>query len=515
MAVTSGSQPIPPYAGRREWTALAILTAPVLLMSIDLTVLSVAVPNLSQDLEPTGNQLLWIIDVYGIFLAGLLILMGSIGDRIGRRRLLMIGAVAFGAASALAAFAWTAEVLIVARALLGVGGATLMPSTLSLIRNIFKDPRQRRTAVAIWTAGFAGGVGLGPVVGGTLLEHFAWGSVFLINLPVMVLLLIVGPLVLPESKDPSPAPFDFLSSALLIGAILLGVYGLKHAGDNEWAAESWLWISAGILLGVLVAVRLLRARAPMIDLRLFRSLPFSVSVLANMAGIFALTSLLYFFPQYVQIVLGKSPLESGLWALPIAGGAIIGALIAPTISKKVPIAWLIGIGFAIAAVGFVVMSTLGTSEAFNIALIGGFLLGFGIGLEDPLTNDVIIGSAPPQKVGAAAGIGETGYELGAALGTATLGTLGTAMYRSNLEDRIPDETPNEVTQAASETLGAAAQLADLLPPEFAGTYLETVHRSFTDAMTDTFTTAAIVIGITAVFASVTLLLARPKAQDGS
>ena len=485
-------------AGAREWWALVVLTVPVLLMSIDLTVLSMAVPHLSRDLAPSGNQLLWIIDVYGVFLAGLLILMGSLGDRIGRRRLLLIGSVAFGAASVLAAFAWSPEVLIAARALLGIGGATLMPSTLSLIRTAFEEPAQRRRAISVWMAAFAGGAGLGPVVGGLLLEHFWWGSVFLINVPIMALLLIVGPMLLPESKNPRPGPFDLLSVVMLIAAILAVILGFKDAGKEGWGLVPIAWILAGLAVAALFTHRQRRLAHPLIDITLFRSLPFSVAVLANVAGVFAMTGMLYFFPQYVQIVLERSPLEAGLWSLPLAVGGIVGALTAPVIAQRLSMGWVIGLGLITAASGYLVLSLLGVDDAMLLAFLGGALLGGGVGVADTLTNDVIIGTAPADKAGAAAGISETAYELGGALGTAVLGSIGASLYSTHVMDNLPAGTPWGVPGPASETLGAAAEVAAALPPDLAGPFTAIVNDAFVGAMTQTFFTAAVIVAIAAL-----------------
>ncbi|UWF78414.1 MULTISPECIES: MFS transporter [Microbacterium] len=503
-----------PRAGAREWAALAALTVPVLLMSIDLTVLAIAIPELSEDLAPTGTQLLWIVDIYGFFLAALLVLMGNIGDRIGRRRLLLIGAVAFGLASVLAAFAWSAEVLIAARALLGIGGATLMPSTLALIRNIFTDPAQRRRAVSVWVAAFAGGAGLGPVVGGLLLENFWWGSVFLINVPVMLALLIAAPLLIPEFRNPAPGRFDLLSAGLLMAAMLPGVYGLKHAAEYGWDLPAILWLTTGLALGVVFTLRQRRLTDPLIDVALFRSLPFSVAVIANIAGVFALTALLYFLPQYLQLILGHSPLLAGLWALPVAVGAIVGSLLAATIARVVRPGWLIGGGLIVAAGGYLTLSALDLDGTAWVAFTGGALIGAGIGIADTVSNDVIVGTAPPERAGAAAGISETAYELGGALGTAILGALGTSLYRTEVRAGLPDTTPPQIGDAVTETLGAAVATAQQLPADLAETLLGIVRPAFTDAMTTAFTTAAIIVTIIGIGAAATLAQNRTTSTQG-
>ncbi|MCA1185967.1 MULTISPECIES: MFS transporter [unclassified Saccharopolyspora] len=512
MRAGEGTETGWPIAGRRWW-ALGVLTVPVLLMSVDLTVLSLAVPHLSQDLAPSGTQLLWIIDIYGVFLAGLLILMGAWGDRIGRRRLLLIGSAAFGVASVLAAFAWSPEVLILARALLGVGGATLMPSTLSLIRSVFQDATERRRAISVWMAVFAGGAGLGPVIGGVLLEHFWWGSVFLINVPIMIVLLIIGPVLLPESKDPRPGPFDVLSVILLIAAILAVIFGFKDAGKQGWSFVSIAWILGGILIAWTFTYRQRTLTHPLIDITLFRSLPFTVAVLANVAGVFAMTGVLYFFPQYVQVVLQRSPLEAGLWSLPLAAGAILGSLAAPSVARALSMGWVIGFGLATAACGYLVLSFLGGNEAMLLSFTGGAFLGLGVGVADTLTNDVIIGTAPADKAGAAAGISETAYELGGAMGTAVLGSVGASLYTGTVAQNLAGELPDEVVGPASETVGAASGIATTLPPESAAPFMAVVSDAFVGAMTHTFFAAAVIVALAALGAVLALRKHRSTTQS--
>ncbi len=506
------SVPVPHRAGARQWAALAALTVPVLLMSIDLTVLSIAIPELSEDLTPSGTQLLWIVDIYGFFLAALLVLMGNIGDRIGRRKLLLIGAVAFGAASTLAAFAWSPEVLIAARALLGIGAATLMPSTLALIRNIFLDPVQRRRAVAVWVAAFAGGAGLGPVVGGGLLEHFWWGSVFLINVPVMIALVIAALLLVPEFRNPEPGPFDMLSAGLLIAAMLITVYGLKDTAESGWSLIPLLWIAAGLALAVVFLLRQRRLADPLIDVSLFRSLPFSTAVLANVAGVFALAGLLYYLPQHLQLVLGYTPLTAGLWALPIAAGAILGSLVAASLARSVGASWLVGGGLFMAASGYLILAALDLDGMAWIAFTGGALVGAGIGIADTVSNEIIIGTAPPEKAGAAAGISETAYELGGALGTAILGALGASVYRAEVVDALPADTPSEVSHLLTETLGGALAVLQGLPAGMAASLSGIVRRAFTDAMSIAFTAAAVVVAVIAALAATAL--AQHRASSG-
>jgi MFS transporter, DHA2 family, multidrug resistance protein len=306
---------IAPRAGRREWIGLAVLALATVLYSVDLTVLHLAVPALSADLQPSSVQLLWIVDIYGFLLAGSLLTMGTLGDRIGRRRLLMIGAAAFGAASVLAAFSTSAEVLIAARGLLGVAGATLAPSTLSLIRTMFRDPRQRTLAVGVWVTSFSAGAVVGPPLGGLLLEFFWWGSVFLMAVPVMALLLVLAPVLLPEYRDPQARRFDLLSAATSLAAVLAVTYGFKEVVQDGFGSLPALSIVAGLVPGLVFVQRQRRLADPLIDLGLFRMQAFSTALVAYLLVTFVQHATFLFIFQYLQLVLGLSPLQAALWAM--------------------------------------------------------------------------------------------------------------------------------------------------------------------------------------------------------
>lgn len=310
-----------------RWLALSVLVLAVLLVAVDATVLGLATPYISEDLEPSGTQLLWIGDVYSFVIAGLLVSMGSLGDRIGRKRILLVGATAFGAISVLNAYATTPELMILARALLGVAGATLMPATLALIRNLFHDPRERSLAVGIWGATASAGTAVGPIAGGFLLEHFWWGSVFLINLPVMAVLVLVGIRTLPESRNPDPGPWDLVSVVLsLVGMIAL-VYAVKEAATHgfTWLTPATGLLGAGALYGFVH--RQLTMPAPLLDMRLFRRRGFSGAVLADLLTVLGMSGLVFFLSQYLQLVQGRSPFEAGLAELPAAVGAVAAGLV--------------------------------------------------------------------------------------------------------------------------------------------------------------------------------------------
>jgi DHA2 family multidrug resistance protein-like MFS transporter len=493
-------------AGRREWIGLAVLALACLLYAMDLTVLHLAVPALSEELKPSSAQLLWITDIYGFMVAGFLVTMGTLGDRIGRRRLLLTGAAAFGVVSVVAAFSTTPEMLIVSRALLGVAGATLAPSTLSLIFSMFHDPRQRTTAIGVWITSFSAGGAIGPVVGGVLLEHFWWGSVFLLTLPVMALLLVLGPRVLPEYRDPQAERLDLLSAALLLLTVLTVIFGIKEIAQDGFSPLVVASILAGVAVGVVFVRRQFRLADPMIDPRLFRVPAFNASLATNLLGIFIAVGYFLFVAQYLQLVLGLSPLEAGLWSLPSAGGFIVGSNLAPRILRRVRPAYVIGAGLAMAAVGLGVLTQVGGSPNADVAILAGASLIVSLGLAPVFTatTDLVVSSAPPERAGAASGISETGAELGGALGIAILGSIGVAVYRGELATTLPAGIPSQAAMAARDTLGGAVSVAQQLPADVGAAVLAAAREAFTLGLQLTTAISAVVaIGI-AVLATVLL-----------
>ena len=414
----------PPKAGRREWVGLAVLALACVVYAMDLTVLHLAVPHLSEDLQPTSTQLLWIADIYGFMVAGLLITMGTLGDRIGRRRLLLFGAAAFALASLLAAFSTSAEMLIFSRALLGIAGATIAPSTLSLIRNLFEDPGQRTFAIGVWITAYSLGGALGPLLGGALLEFFWWGSVFLLAIPVMALLLILGPFLLPEYRDPNAGRLDLTSAALSLVAVLAVVYGLKQTTQDGVEGVSFAAIAVGLVFGAIFVRRQTRLADPLIDLNLFRIPAFSASLAVYTLGILVLFGSFLFIYQYLQLVLELSPFEAGVVTLPSFFAFVIGSMVAPVFVKRVRPAWVMAGGLAIAAVGLLGLTQVEVDSGLGVLITTSFVYSLGIAPVFTLTNDLIIGAAPPERAGAASAISETGAELGGALSIAILGTLG-------------------------------------------------------------------------------------------
>jgi DHA2 family multidrug resistance protein-like MFS transporter len=505
---------VAPRAGRREWVGLAVLALACLLYAMDLTVLHLAVPSLSAELRPSSAQLLWITDIYGFMVAGFLVTMGTLGDRIGRRRLLLLGAAAFGVVSVLAAVSTSPEMLIASRALLGIAGATLAPSTLSLIFAMFPDPRQRSTAIGIWITSFSAGGAIGPVLGGVLLERFWWGSVFLLALPVMALLVVLGPRLLPEYRDPGAGRLDLPSAAMSLVAVLAAVFGLKLIAQDGIGPLAVAAVVVGLVVGVVFVRRQLTLTDPMIDLGLFRAAAFNASLATNLVGIFIAVGYFLFVAQYLQLVLGLSPLEAGLWSLPSAGGFIVGSNLAPRILRQLRPALVIGVGLAMAAIGLGVLTQLGGSPDADLAILAGASLVVSLGLVPVFTatTDLVVSSAPPERAGAASGISETGAELGGALGIAILGSIGVAVYRGRLAEALPAGIPSEAAAIARDTLGGAVGVAAQLPAGVGTALLAAAREAFTLGLQLTALLSAVVAVGIAVLATV-LLRAVPASSQ--
>jgi MFS transporter, DHA2 family, multidrug resistance protein len=503
--VTSGYE-VPARATRREWIGLAVLTLAALVYAMDLTVLNLAVPRISAELQPTSAQLLWIIDIYGFLVAGLLITMGTLGDRIGRRKLLLGGAAGFALASLLAAFSTSAEMLIFSRAVMGIAGATIAPSTLSLIFTMFLDPKQRTTAIGFWIAAYSAGGAIGPVLGGVLLEFFWWGSVFLIGVPVMGLLLLLGPRTLPEYKDPAARRLDLLSAAMSLVAILAVVFGLKEIAQDGIAPVPVVAIVVGVLLGIAFVRRQLQLESPIIDVRLFRIRAFTASLGTYLLGIFVVVGYFLFIAQYLQLVLGLSPIEAAVWSLPSAIGFIVGSVAAPKIIHRFPPSVIMGVGMAIAAAGTALLIGLGLDGGTGILLIVVASIVISVGLAPVITlaTELIVGSAPPEQAGAATGMSETSGELGGALGIAILGSVGTAVYRTEVADRLPAEIPVDVADAARDTLGGALTVAQTLPGDLAAALIGAAQTAFIDAIHVVAVVATVGAVVTAIGATIAL-----------
>lgn len=496
-------------AGRREWLGLAVLMIPVLLVAIDNTVLSFALPAISVDLRPSGPQLMWIVDVYPLMLAGLLVAMGSLGDRIGRRRLLLVGTVGFGLASLLAATAGTAEFLIAARALQGIFGATLMPSTLSMIRNLFHHQRDRRLAIATWAALFGGGAALGPIVGGWLLEHFAWGSIFLINLPLIAAFLPLALFLLRESRDPDPGPVDPVSIALSMGVMGPAVFALKRGATSGVDA---IVITTAVLAVVcaLAFVRRQQTRShPMLDVTLLRNPVFTGAIGANMLSLMGLVGFLFFGAQLLQLDLGLGPLDSALVLLPGTAVSMAMGFLAVRLVERISVRILVPGSLVLTAAGYAIVAASGQPTVVTILAAFG-VMGIGIGIAETLTNDLILASVPPNKAGAASAISETAYETGSVLGTAAIGTVLTATYSARLE------LPNAVAAADPahvETLGSTLDFASRQPPAVAEELAVAARAAF-DAGVQHASATAIVVVLLAALLTWRAFRVRPQPSSG-
>ncbi|HET8950094.1 MAG TPA: MFS transporter [Solirubrobacteraceae bacterium] len=488
----------PPRATRREWIGLLVIALPCLLYAMDLTVLTLAIPALSADLQPSSTELLWIVDIYGFLVAGFLITMGTLGDRIGRRRLLLIGAASFGAASVLAAFSSSPEMLIASRALLGIAGATLAPSTLSLIRSMFEDDRQRTVAIGIWITSFSTGAAIGPLVGGVLLESFHWSSVFLLAVPVMALLLAVGPRLLPEYKDPEPGRLDLSSAALSLVAVLAVIFGVKTIATDGIGVAGVAPLAAGLVVAAVFVDRQRRLADPMIDLGLFRRPAFSLALGANTLGFAVVFGLEVFVAQYFQLVLGYSPLEAGLWSVPGAAAFVVGSQLTPPLVARVrpPVAMLGGTIVALA--GVVLLTQASATDGPALVVAGLVVVSLGLAPLFTLAVDLAVGSAPPERAGAASGLSETSSELGGALGLAILGTIGAAVYRHDAAGAMPHGVPHDAAATAGDTLGGAVEVADRLPQHLAAGVLESAREAFVQGLQ----AAASVSSVLLIFAAV-------------
>ncbi len=458
------------------WAALVVLMLPVLLVAVDNTVLAFAVPAISEALTPTGTELLWIIDVYPLVLAGLLVPMGSLGDRVGRRRMLLIGGIGFSLVSVAAAFVPSASLLMAARAAMGFFGAMLMPATLSLIRNIFTDPVQRRTAIAVWASGFSAGAALGPIVGGFLLEHFWWGSIFLLAVPLLVPLVVLAPILVPESRDPDPGPVDPLSTLLVLVTLVPVLIAIKSMARDGLSLVAVVLVLAGVLMGVVFVRRQLFSPTPMLDVRLFQNKVFTGSVAANLLSVFSLVGFLFFVSQHLQLVRGFSPMTSGFLLLPGLVVTIVSGLTVVRVARHVSTGVVVASGLLLNALGYTVIIFAGPAGS-DLGLVLAFAcIGAGVGAAETLSNDLILGSVPPAKAGAASAISETAYELGAVLGTAVLGSILTAAYRASIV--VPTGVAPEAAAVASETLGGAHEVAATLSLSKSQALLESAHTAF-------------------------------------
>lgn len=491
----------PTQAGGREWAGLMLLALPTMLLGLDLTIVHLALPALAADLQPTSTQALWIMDAYGFMIAGFLITMGTLGDRIGRRKLLLIGAVGFAVASVIAAFSTSAPMLIAARAALGIAGATLMPSTLALISNMFAAPRQRALAIGVWATMFALGMAMGPVVGGLLLEYFWWGAAFLVAVPIVVLLLVLAPVLLPEYRAPQSGKLDLASVVLSLATMLLVVYGMKQIAKDGLALGAAGAIVGGLVLGVLFVYRQGRLADPLLDMTLFANKTFSVALIVLLFGLVAVGGTMLLVTQYLQLVVGYSPFVAGLWMGPPALAMVAAGIGAPLVARRVRPGFVVAGALGLSVVGYLMLGQLGNDASGVVVVVVGFSLAYlGLGTIAALGTDLVVGSVPVEKAGSASAISETVQDLGVSLGIAILGSLVTAVYRRTMLERIPENLAGEVREAVADSLWRASVVASEISPSL----IEDAKAAFTAGFNGAAIFSAISISILAVLAAVSL-----------
>lgn len=481
-----------PRAGMREWIGLAVLALPCLIYAMDMTVLYLAAPQITAQLKPSASELLWIVDIYAFMVAGFLIVMGTLGDRIGRRRLLMIGAAAFGVSSAIAAFATSPLMLIIARAVQGIAGATLAPSTLALITSMFRNDRERTFAIGVWVASFSSGATLGPMFGGLLLEHFWWGSVLLINAPLMAILLVLAPLLLPESRASVAGRIDLASAVQSLSAVLLVMFGLKRIAEQGVSGLAFASIILGIGIGWLFIRRQRRLTDPLIDFAILRLPGVGAALTVNVLGLFTVLGTFFFIAQYLQMVRGMGPLEAGLWTAPSGMIFAIGSVLTPYLLQKYRAEAVIIVGLLLAAVGYALLATIDAQDSALRAFIAMLVFCAGLAPLGTTTTDFVMARAPPDRAGATSAISETSFEFGAAAGIAMFGSLLTAVFTTDMLAAVAALSLNDAArESATHTLGGALDVAKALPSADAQALAVAARDAFVKGMSATAILAAV------------------------
>jgi MFS transporter, DHA2 family, multidrug resistance protein len=495
------------YSYRRRWASAAVLSASLLVITVDLTILNVALPDLAGDLRPTADQQLWIVDIYSLVLAGLLLSMSSLGDRWGRKRMLLSGFATFGGASALVLVADSPEAVIAVRALLGVGGAMIMPSTLSLLRSVFTDPAERATALGLWAAVSGLGAAVGPIAGGVLLEYFSWRAAFLVNVPLMAVALIAGWLILPESKHPSPARWDVVGAILSIAGMVLLVWSIKRfAKESDLTAPvAWLALLAAIAVLAFFVRRCLRRTDALLDVRLFRRRPFSAGILAALGSMFALAAALLLLAQWLQLVEGHSPIQAGVRLLPIAGAAMVSSVIAAPLARRIGARPVLAGGIAVAGIGMASLYLGSETIPFGLVAAAQALVGFGIG-SLAIASAMIMAGTPDAKAGNAAALEETAYDLGNVLGVAILGSAASVLYRSTLSSTPLPGVDGELARAAGESLGSAMGIA-------AETGSAELAQRSAVAFTEALETTSLIGGVVLLAVAAAVYAITPRGTD--
>ena len=489
-----------PRAGRREWLGLGLLVLPSLLLFMMLTILFLAIPHIARDLNPSSTELLWILDIYGFTMAGFLVAMGALADKIGRRRLLIIGAAVFGIVSILAAFTNDPGLMILWRAILGIAAATQMPATLGLIFSMFHNAKQRGVAIGVWAASISAGVTLGPIVSAVLLEAFSWRATFLVAVPIMAIVVIGAPLLLPAHTDSWGSKLDLLSVGLLLASLLPFIYGVKTLAKDDSLGVALGTIAAGIAFGAWFVVRQLRIEAPLLDVRLFANRTVSgalgvfILAAAGMGGVYLM------FTQYLQLVAALSPLRTALAILPAAVLLVVVSVVSPIIARRVSPGLIIAVGLAVQVIGYLMLTQVESTSGLPLLIAGFIVLYPAVNPAMALTTDMVVGSVPPEKAGGASGLSTTANDLGISLGIALIGSIGVAMYRGEIADTLPDGLPAETAAAARDSLDGAVSSASTLAPDVATTVLEPARAAFTSGLNLGALVAAVIAAAGALLA---------------
>jgi EmrB/QacA subfamily drug resistance transporter len=490
---------------RRRWWTLAVLCLSLLVIGIDNTILNVALPTLVEDLHATASQQQWMVDAYTLVFASLLLTAGMLGDRFGRRRALTAGLVIFGAGSVAAAFAGSAGVLIGARAFMGIGGALIMPATLSILTNVFIDPSERAKAIGLWAAVSGLGVAVGPVTGGWLLEHFWWGSVFLVNVPVVLLALVAGRVLVPNSRDPHSPRLDLTGTVLSAAGLFGLLYGIIEAPARGWT-DGTVLVAFGAAAVVLVAFVLweLRSDHPVLDVRFFQNARFSGASIAIMLVFFALFGSIFFLTQYLQFVLGYDTLTAGLAISPVALALMVSAPIAPVLARRFGTKALVAAGLTIVAGGLALLSTVSVGSGYGLVLAVILTMGIGMGLAMSPATESIMGSLPREKAGVGSAVNDTTREVGGALGVAILGSILAGSYRSAMgSSTAVQHLPAAAQAVARDSLGGAVQVAGHMGGAGSSLVADASH-AFVGAMSSSVLVAAVVALAGAIVALVWL-----------
>jgi EmrB/QacA subfamily drug resistance transporter len=495
----------------RRWQALIVLAFSLLIVSVGNTILNVAIPTIQEELDASSSELQWIVDGYLLVFAGLLLAAGTLGDRFGRRKALMTGLVVFGIGSGLAAIAGSSSALIASRALMGVGAAGIMPTTLSVLTNIFPE-NERPKAIAVWSAVAGMGVAVGPVAGGWMIEHMDWSAIFLFNLPAVVACLVGAAVLVPESRDPAKPRLDAVGALLSIAGLGAVVWGLIEAPERGWSDP--LILAAFAAGAAIVAAFIAWERhvdEPMLEMSVFRNRRFSAANASVTFVYFALMGVMYCMTTYLQSVLGNSALDAGLRMLPIAGGLIMTARPAVVLTRKIGTKIVVATGLATTAGALLMVSGLDVDTADGPLCLTLGLLGAGMGLAISPATESIMGSLPKAKAGIGSAMNDVVREVGGTLGIAVLGSALTSAYAGGMDGAVAG-LPAESAGAASDSVGAAHEVAAQVGGSAGADLVSTANHAFVDALSTTASIAA-AVAVAGALIALAFLPARPRAES--